>query len=102
MNFALAKANERQLIVLNGDTYADVDLKNLMRRFESARTDLAIAVTNLNDSARYGSLAIEEDTNTITGFSEKQSHAAGYINAGVYCLRREIFFKYSVPVKFSL
>ena len=75
--------------------------KAFCRRFDSASTDLAVAVTYLNDSARYGSLVIDEKTNTITGFSEKQGAAAGYINAGVYCLRRDIFAKYSAPAKFS-
>ena len=101
MKYALEKARVPQVIVLNGDTYADVSLQGLLCRFDSANTDLAVAVTYLNDSARYGSLVIEEKTNTITGFSEKQGPAAGYINAGVYCLRRDIFAKYSAPAKFS-
>ena len=101
MKYALEKARVPQVIVLNGDTYADVSLQGLLCRFDSANTNLAIAVTYLNDSARYGSLVIEEKTNTITGFREKQAPAAGYINAGVYCLHRDIFANYSVPDKFS-
>ena len=101
MKYALEKARVPQVIVLNGDTYADVSLQGLLCRFDFAKTNLAIAVTYLNDSARYGSLVIEEKTNTITGFREKQAPAAGYINAGVYCLHRDIFANYSVPDKFS-
>jgi len=58
-------------------------------------------VISLSDAARYGSVAIEEKTNIITGFAEKQGPAPGYINAGVYCLRRDIFAKYSAPATFS-
>jgi D-glycero-alpha-D-manno-heptose 1-phosphate guanylyltransferase len=101
MKYALEKARVPQVIALNGDTYADVNLQGLLSRFNSASTNLAVAVTYLNHRARYGSLVIEKETNTITGFSEKQGAAAGYINAGVYCLRRDIFAKYSAPAKFS-
>src|SRR5271166_1591558 len=101
MKYALEKARVPQVIVLNGDTYADVSLQGLLCRFDFANTNLAVAVTYLNDSARYGLLVIEEKTNIITGFIEKQGRAAGYINAGVYCLRRDIFIKYSAPFTFS-
>ena len=101
MKYALEKAKESKVIVLNGDSYADVSLQGLLSRFDSASTNLAVAVTYLSDSARYGSLVIDKETNTITGFSEKQGPATGCINAGVYCLRRDIFVKYSTPAKFS-
>jgi len=101
MKLALEKAREPEVIVLNGDTYTDVDLQGLMCRFDSSGSDLAIAVTHLNNGARYGALVIDENSNIITGFGEKQNSAAGYVNAGIYCLRRDIFVKYSTPAKFS-
>jgi NDP-sugar pyrophosphorylase family protein len=86
---------------LNGDTYTDVDLQDLVARLESSGSDLAVAVTHLNDIARYGAIVIDEKTNTIIGFDEKKGLSAGYINAGTYCLRRDIFVKYLVPARFS-
>ena len=101
MKLALERASEAQVIVLNGDTYADVSFRELVSRFDLAGADLAVAVMYLNDVMRYGAIAIDEKSNTITGFDEKQRLAAGYINAGIYCLRRDIFVKYSAPAKFS-
>jgi D-glycero-alpha-D-manno-heptose 1-phosphate guanylyltransferase len=101
IKYALEKARTPQVIVLNGDSYVDFNLKALLSLFASAGPDLAIAAVYLIDSARYGLLLIEEKTNIITGFSEKQESIAGYINAGVYCLRRDIFMKYPVPGAFS-
>jgi D-glycero-alpha-D-manno-heptose 1-phosphate guanylyltransferase len=101
MKLALDEVSEAAVIVLNGDTYTDVDLLDLMREFDSAGADLAVAVTYLNSIARYGAIVIDEKSNAITGFDEKQGLAAGHINAGVYCLRRDIFVKYSAPAKFS-
>jgi NDP-sugar pyrophosphorylase family protein len=45
MKLALEEASEAEVIVLNGDTYTDVDLLDLMREFDSAGVDLAVAVT---------------------------------------------------------
>jgi NDP-sugar pyrophosphorylase family protein len=90
MKFALAKARERQLIVLNGDTYADVDLNNLMCRFESARTDLAIAVTYLNDIARYGAIVIEEKSQRIKVFARAGADGAGRAHRVPLCGRGDI------------
>jgi D-glycero-alpha-D-manno-heptose 1-phosphate guanylyltransferase len=101
IRLALEKARETQVVVLNGDTYADADLQGLSGRFESSLSDLAVTVAHVNDVARYGGVAIDQKTNTIVGFNEKQGTAAGYINAGIYCLRRDIFTRYAVPAKFS-
>ena len=101
IRLALEQAKETQVIVLNGDTYTDVDLQGLSGKFESSGTDLAVTVTHVNDVARYGGVVIDQKTNTIVGFDEKGGAAAGYINAGIYCLRRDIFARYPVPAKFS-
>jgi D-glycero-alpha-D-manno-heptose 1-phosphate guanylyltransferase len=101
IRLALEQAKEAQVIVLNGDTYTDADLHALSAGFESAETELVITVTHSNNVARYGAVLIDQKTNTIVGFEEKQGTIAGYINAGIYCLRRDIFSRYSVPSKFS-
>jgi D-glycero-alpha-D-manno-heptose 1-phosphate guanylyltransferase len=100
MKYALEQASESQVLVLNGDTYADVNLRALLRSLDSESTHLALAVAYQCNSARYGFVAIDERTGIITGFREKEGHGAGYINAGVYCVRRDIF-KNSTPAKFS-
>jgi D-glycero-alpha-D-manno-heptose 1-phosphate guanylyltransferase len=101
IRFALEQATDPQVMVLNGDTYTQVDLEDFLRVFESSGTDLAVGVTHLDDTARYGAIAIDEKTNTVIGFDEKQGAAAGYINAGLYFLARDIFVRYPVPAKFS-
>jgi D-glycero-alpha-D-manno-heptose 1-phosphate guanylyltransferase len=101
MRFALEKAREPQVIVWNGDTYVDLDVQELINKFAFAGIDLAVAVTHVNDVSRYGVVVIEEKGNKITGFGENTGSVPGYINVGVYCLRRDLFTKYSAPAKFS-
>jgi D-glycero-alpha-D-manno-heptose 1-phosphate guanylyltransferase len=101
IKLALEQAVQRHVIVMNGDTYADLDLPAFITKFESSGSDLAIAVTHLKDVGRYGSIAIDEKSDKLLKFEEKQRSSAGYINAGVYCLRPNIFMKYGAPGKFS-
>src|ERR1700756_5410431 len=79
IRLALEQAREKQVIVLNGDTYTDVDLRGLNAKFESSGTDLAVAVTHVNDVARYGGVVVDQKTERIGGFREKEGSAAGNI-----------------------
>jgi D-glycero-alpha-D-manno-heptose 1-phosphate guanylyltransferase len=88
-------------VVLNGDTYTDIELRWLSDKLECSKGDLVIAVTHLDDVSRYGAVLFDGETETILGFNEKQGGSAGYINAAIYCLRRDIFDRYSVPTRFS-
>lgn len=101
IRLALERAGQERVVVLNGDTYTEVNAPQLLAELESAGADLGIAVAHLNDVARYGAIVMDEKTNRIIGFDEKRGSSAGYINAGIYCLRRDIFVKYPVPQKFS-
>lgn len=101
IRFALEQARETQVVVLNGDTYTDIELRRLSEKLEGSRGDLVMAVTHLDDVSRYGAVLFNGETETVVGFNEKQSRSAGYINAGIYCLRRDIFDRYSVPTRFS-
>lgn len=101
IRLALERAGQERAVVLNGDTYTDVNLLQLLVELEASGADLGIAVAHLNDAARYGAIVMAEKTNRIIGFDEKRGSSAGYINAGIYCLRRDIFVKYPVPQIFS-
>jgi D-glycero-alpha-D-manno-heptose 1-phosphate guanylyltransferase len=101
IRLALEQATQAQVVVMNGDTYAELDLRNFITKFESSGSDLAVAVTHLNDVGRYGAIGVDEKSDKLIRFEEKQRSSAGYINAGVYCLRPDLFRKYVVPPKFS-
>jgi D-glycero-alpha-D-manno-heptose 1-phosphate guanylyltransferase len=65
IKLALEEANEAEVIVLNGDTYTDVDLLDLMREFDSAGVDLAVAVIYMNTIARYGAIAMNASSGSV-------------------------------------
>lgn len=78
-------------IVVNGDTYIDVDLRELVRVHSSARERGAVATLTLArvpDAGRYGAVEVEGDR--VTGFREKVAGGGGWVNAGVYVIEHEL------------
>lgn len=95
---ALEQCCEDRVFILNGDTFFDVDLR-ILREFSEARDmTLAIAVKEMTDSSRYGTLDLAED-GVISGFAEKRPCAKGLINGGVYDISRTALREY--PETFS-
>jgi NDP-sugar pyrophosphorylase family protein len=78
-------------VVVNGDTYLDLDLARLVRMHESARARGAVATLTLAhvpDASRFG--AVELRANRIIGFREKDVPGGGWVNAGAYVIERAL------------
>jgi D-glycero-alpha-D-manno-heptose 1-phosphate guanylyltransferase len=61
--------------------------------------DITIAVKEMTNFERYGSLLIEN--NRIINFVEKKFMEKGLINGGIYLLNRQHFLDINWPDKFS-
>lgn len=84
--------------VINGDTFFDVDLPGMMKFSRVHNADITVAAKKMFNFDRYGTLKIDNDS--ITEIKEKIPCEVGYINGGIYCLRRD--FILSIPQeKFS-
>jgi NDP-sugar pyrophosphorylase family protein len=86
--FACGFTDADQLLVMNGDSYCDADLSSYIDWHVGGRHDVSLMLAKVNDRSRYGTVEINAG-GRITAFIEKRSERiAGYINAGVYLLRR--------------
>jgi D-glycero-alpha-D-manno-heptose 1-phosphate guanylyltransferase len=87
--------------IFNGDTYFDVNLQRLddFRRIKEA--DICLAMRFEIDPARFGLLDFDNN-NRITRFYEKPDGLEeGYINGGVYIVRKDYLLRFGLPEKFS-
>jgi D-glycero-D-manno-heptose 1,7-bisphosphate phosphatase len=79
-----------QFLMLNGDSFFDIDLRALCARYQQADCDALIALHRVADASRYGSVVLEGER--VVRFLEKNAAAgtakinAGIINAGIYVL----------------
>lgn len=88
IRFACGFTDADEILVMNGDSYCDADLSAYADWHVVGRHDVSLMLAKVSDTSRYGTVEIEAG-GRITAFIEKRpEHIAGYINAGVYLLRR--------------
>ena len=81
-------------LAMNGDSYVDVDLHDLVAAHRHQRAGVPQTVgtvlrTYVEDAAAYGTLELDAEGG-VTRFAEKAARARGWINAGVYVLETEV------------
>lgn len=84
---ALEQTKGDYVVVLNGDTFFNIDLNAF---WYTPCQDILLAVKEMSQSDRYGSLSIDT-VGKIQAFNEKQWIEKGFINGGIYKIRRDIF-----------
>ena len=88
IRFACGFTDTDQLLVMNGDSYCDANLSEYIDWHVDGRHDVSLMLAKVNDTSRYGTVELDANER-ITAFVEKRpERATGYINAGVYLLRR--------------
>jgi D-glycero-alpha-D-manno-heptose 1-phosphate guanylyltransferase len=97
---ALSLAHNNQVLIINGDTYFDIDLFHFLNQHNIANSDLSIALKAMTKFNRYGNIQIDK-SNKIIRFNEKKYCEQGYINGGIYLINmHKIDFSFQ-PSKFS-
>jgi D-glycero-alpha-D-manno-heptose 1-phosphate guanylyltransferase len=84
IRLACEQADARNVFVLNGDTYLELEFRAMLDAHARAKAELTIAICHVPDVARYG--ALEVDAGIVQGFLEKGRSGPGWINAGTYVL----------------
>ncbi len=90
------------VLLMNGDSYCDVDL-DAFRRFHRRRgAGVSLVLAGVPDASRYG--RVETDSGgRVVRFEEKRRDAgAGWVNAGVYLIERAMLEEAPPDVPLSL
>lgn len=98
IRLAMEQCQDEYALVLNGDSFFDVNLHDYFRLHVNEVSQCSLALRKVEDSSRYG--IIETDANDcIISFREKTNETKpGFINGGVYILNKELYLK-STPEK---
>lgn len=99
IRLALEKCYTKDVLVLNGDSFFDVDLNVYYDQHTSFKSDCSLALRKVENAARYGTITLG-DISTIKEFKEKDNlEVSGLINGGVYILNRELFLQKTEAIK---
>jgi D-glycero-alpha-D-manno-heptose 1-phosphate guanylyltransferase len=96
---ALKECEEESILIINGDTFFDVDLNGLINIHKNNNADITIALKYLENFERYGT--VEFNNNKIIAFEEKKYKEKGYINGGIYVIKKNLL-ELNLENKFSL
>jgi len=95
---AIALSDSAQVLVLNGDSYLECSLTEMVDQFHAPMT---MAYTRVDDAGRFGQVVVDPQ-GWIKAFREKEAkQSSGCINGGIYLFERKIFDR-KWPEIFSL
>lgn len=100
--YCLSKVKSDPFFVLNGDTLTLLDYKGMLDYFLQKNADISLAITKVDKAQRYGVVLFDE-SGRVNSFKEKfYLPKGGWINAGVYLMKKNIFEGSKLNGKFSL
>lgn len=86
---ALEYANNKNVFILNGDTFFKINYKHMLEFHMTKKSALTVALKQMFQVDRYGIVITDGDR--IIEFLEKQFRDVGFINGGVYLFHKSSF-----------
>jgi NDP-sugar pyrophosphorylase family protein len=102
IRWALPLLSGPTLLLLNGDSYCDVNLADFRDFHAQHDSDLSLVMAKVPDASRFGGVWAEAH-GRVKRFEEKSAgQGSGYINAGIYLLPRQLISEIPVGEPLSL
>lgn len=100
--YSFSLTQNTQALILNGDSFLDVDLSEVYAGLEQSGAEGAIVLREMAHPDRFGTVECD-GRNIIRSFREKQKGlVSGLINGGIYILDRNAFARFGLTGKFSV
>ena len=78
IRLALSKLDSEDILIMNGDSYYDLNLQSFYDFHLKKRAKISIILKQMGDTSRYGRVSMDED-GQVVGFEEKGKNGEGYI-----------------------
>ena len=102
LRLALPHLNSDPVLIMNGDSFVNIDLTVYLDWFFKKNCQASLLLTNVSDTSRYGKVVVAED-DLLLAFEEKGLNSGpGWINAGVYILKKSLIETIPAGTPFSL
>jgi NDP-sugar pyrophosphorylase family protein len=90
VRWALPRLTSELVLLLNGDSCCELDLAAFRRFHLRKAADISLALAEVPDTARFGQVLLARDRRVIRFGEKAQVSGAGWINAGIYLLKRAL------------
>jgi NDP-sugar pyrophosphorylase family protein len=78
------------ILTMNGDSYTDADICNLVNRHRTSQADVSVLVVPVDGRDDCGSVTVEEGDRVAAFHEKKKAPGSKDINAGMYVMSRQI------------
>ena len=102
VKMALQFVQEQEVLVLNGDSFFDLDLKTFEQQFRTSNASAAIALRRVDEAGRYGQIELDKDHRIVSFHEKSPEQKQGLINAGIYILNKKTFPDHTPGSAFSI
>lgn len=82
---------ERPFLILNGDTFFEVDLQELATFHDTARAELTVALKEVQVNDRYNRVQLGMDGRVVSFDDKTAISGHSVINGGVYLAKKSVF-----------
>lgn len=99
---AWAKVTTETFFVLNGDSFCPIIYETMQDLHFAYQASATVALSKVQDGTDYGGVMLD-DAGNVTAFQEKvPTSNLTYVNAGIYCMNRDLEGMLPSENKFSL
>jgi len=88
---AISLTRSDDILVLNGDSYVEVNIGDFMAAHKRTNAFATIALKEAEDANRFGRVEIDEQKRVLLFKEKVKNKAPSFINAGMYLMKRDIF-----------
>lgn len=101
IRLALEKCYNESILIVNADTFFDIDLGEMFLFHHAKKSDCTFALKPLENYNRYGTVELDFNAR-IKKFTEKKRTKKGLINGGYLILKKELLIeKFNSNIEFS-
>lgn len=91
---AIPLLNSETVLVMNGDSFCDVDFERFLQFHLDKNSQASIVVSKVANTTQYGTVVLNPD-DSISAFQEKKEGSGeGFINAGIYLINKELIAQF--------
>jgi len=87
---ALKYIKNKNVFIINGDTFFDVNFFELINIHRKNKNDVTIGLKRMKNFDRYGFVKISQKGQIIS-FQEKEFQSEGLIDGGIYVIKKKLF-----------
>lgn len=86
---ALPLLNSETILVMNGDSFCEVDFKKFWQFHLSKNSNVSIVLSSTSDISHYGNVKLGNDDSVIRFQEKKRRNQEGFVSAGIYLINKD-------------